>query len=388
MQGRFTPAYLSIDADAKALQARLDNLEDQLKSQVGASERTAFAEAQQELVSAQAAVDRLRKDVTDNQKQAQQFATHLNDYRAMREDLDHLEGMHRAALDQLAKLQASERERAPRVQLLEAAASSQQPWRPDYQLEAALGVGAALVFGLFATWFIDFIAGPTPLAPTFIQYPWAPAFLGPEAAMAPRLLHIPDIARLPAPEPPPRELTDAEIAALVAAATEDARLIAVALLMGLSAEEIVALRWDEIDFAAGVIQLGGEAARIVPLDEPMRSLIVARTQRPGAAGTVLRGPDGNSLTIDEVARLVLFAAYDAGLDRPQEVTADALRYTYLSFLLRQGIRAADFDRIVGRVPQTELVAYMQLHSPRARRSIEQIERLLPALHELAITGIG
>jgi polysaccharide biosynthesis transport protein len=137
-----------------------------------------------------------------------------------------------------------------------------------------------------------------------------------------------------------------------------------------------------------VIHLGGEAARIVPLDEPMRSLIVARTQRPGAAGTVLRGPDGNSLTIDEVARLVLFAAYDAGLDRPQEVTADALRYTYLSFLLRQGIRAADFDRIVGRVPQTELVAYMQLHSPRARRSIEQIERLLPALHELAITGIG
>lgn len=388
MQGRFTPAYLSIDADAKALQARLDNLEDQLKSQVGASERTAFAEAQQELVSAQAAVDRLRKDVTDNQKQAQQFATHLNDYRAMREDLDHLEGMHRAALDQLAKLQASERERAPRVQLLEAAASSEQPWRPDYQLEAALGIGAALVFGLFATWFIDFIAGPTPLAPTFIQYPWAPAFLGPEAAMAPRLLHIPDIARLPAPEPPPRELTDAEIAALVAAATEDARLIAVALLMGLSAEEIVALRWDDIDFAAGVIQLGGDAARIVPLDEPMRSLIVARTQRPGAAGTVLRGPDGNFLTIDEVARLVLFAAYDAGLDRPQEVTADALRYTYLSFLLRQGIRAADFDRIVGRVPQTELVAYMQLHSPRARRSIEQIERLLPALHELAITGIG
>ena len=170
--------------------------EDQLKSQVGASERTAFAEAQQELASAQAAVDRLRKDVADNQKQAQQFATHLNDYRAMREDLDHLEGMHRAALDQLAKLQASERERAPRVQLLEAAAPSQQPWRPDYRLEAALGVGAALVFGLFATWFVDFIAGPTVLAPTFLQYPWAPAFLGPEMAMAPRLLHIPDVARL------------------------------------------------------------------------------------------------------------------------------------------------------------------------------------------------
>jgi polysaccharide biosynthesis transport protein len=388
MQGRFTPAYLSIDADAKALQARLDDLEEQLKTQVGASERTAFAEAQQELASAQAAVDRLRKDVADNQKQAREFATHLNDYKAMREDLDHLEGMHRATLDQLAKLQASERERAPRVQLLEAAAPSQQPWRPDYRLEAALSVGGALIFGLFATWFVDFIAGPTAQAPTFTQYSWATALLGPEAAMAPRLLHTPEVARLPAPEPPPRELTDAEIAALVSAATEDARLIAVALLMGVSADEMVALRWDEIDLAADVIGLGGGAARIVPLDEPMRSLIVARRQQPDAAGTVLRRPDGTSLTIDEVARLVLFAAYDAGLDRPQEVTADVLRYTYLSFLLRQGIRAADFERIVGPVPQTELVAYMQMHSPRARRPIEQIERLLPALRELAAAGIG
>ena len=36
------------------------------------------------------------------------------------------------------------------------------------------------------------------------------------------------------------------------------------------------------------------------------------------------------------------------------MTADALRYTYLSFLLRQGIRAADFDRIVGRVRRQSL----------------------------------
>ena len=389
MQGRFTPAYLSLDADATALRARLANLEEQLKSQVTSSERTAFAEAQEELASAQAAVDRLRKNVADNQKQAQKFATHLNEYKTMREDLDHLEGMHRAALDQLAKLQASERERAPRVQLLEAAAPSQQPWRPDYRLEAALGVGGALVFGLFATWFVDFITGPAAHVPTFMQYSWSSALLGPDAAMPSRLSATSDIARLPAPEPPARELTDAEIAALVAAATEDARLIAVALLIGVSAEEIVALRWDDIDFAADVIRIGGEAVRLMPLDDPVCSLLAARRQRQSdASGTILRGPDGNLLKIEEVARLVLFAAYDAGLDRPEEVTAEALRYAYLDFLLRQGIRAADVGRIVGRVPQRELVSHMQLHSPAARLPIEQIERLLPALRELAATGIG
>jgi polysaccharide biosynthesis transport protein len=52
MQGRFTPAYLAVDADAKALQARLANLEQQLQAQIAASQRTAAAEAQEELASA------------------------------------------------------------------------------------------------------------------------------------------------------------------------------------------------------------------------------------------------------------------------------------------------------------------------------------------------
>ena len=59
----------------------------------------------------------------------------------------------------MAKLQASELERAPRVELLEAAASSHEPWRPNYRLNAAISVAGSLAFGLFAAWFADFIAG-------------------------------------------------------------------------------------------------------------------------------------------------------------------------------------------------------------------------------------
>jgi polysaccharide biosynthesis transport protein len=388
MEGRFTPAYLALDADAKALQARLANLEDQLKAQIGASQQTAAAEAQQEMVAAQAAAARLRQDVATNQKQAQEFATHLNDYKAMREDLDHLEGMHRAALDQLAKLQASEAERAPRVQLVEAAAESRQPWRPDYQLEAALALAGAVAFGLFAAWFVDFIAGaPAPPVPAFVHYAWAPALLDSEDELPPRSLAAPaDFARLPAPAPPPRELTDAEIGALVVAATENARLIAIALLIGLTAAEIIALRWEDIDFTA--IRVGGAEARTLPLDEPMLALLTARHRQAAAAGNILQKPDGGAFTDDEVTRLILFAAYDAGLDRPQQVTPQALRYTFICYLLRQGIRAADIDPIVGRVPPAELIAYMQLNSPAARRPIEDIERVLPALREIAAAGAG
>jgi hypothetical protein len=99
-------------------------------------------------------------------------------------------------------------------------------------------------------------------------------------------------------------------------------------------------------------------------------------------------PLRGSLKLAEVTRLVLFSAYDAGLDRPQEVTPSVLRYTFIGYLLRQGIRAADIDRIVGRMPQTELLAYMQLNSPSARRPIEDIERVLPALRKITATRTG
>ena len=387
LERRFTPNYLALDGDAKSLKARLDDLDSQLQLRHGQSERAALAEAQQDLSSAQTEVDRLRQDVADNRKEAEQFSTHLNEYKAMREDLDHLEGMRRAALDHLTKLQASARERAPRVQLVEAAAPSQEPWRPNYALDAVLSVAASLGLGLFAAWFADFIAGPAP-APfsPFLQYAWAPALAGHEA-MRPPLLAAPDFARLPAPEPPPRELANSEIAALVAATTDDARLIVVGLLMGMTVQELVALDWDKIDLSAGAIRFGDGSARIIPMEEPLRRLLAARqVQQPKPTGAVLHGADGRALAADEISRTVLFAAYDAGLDRPQEVTAEALRYTYLSFLLRQGIRAADIGRIAGDIPQNELIAYMQMHSPTARRPLDQIDRVHPGLRELV--GIG
>jgi hypothetical protein len=382
LQRRYTTGFLTLDPDAKAMQARLQNLEGQLAAQRAVSGRAALADAQQELSAAQAEVERLRQDVADNQKQAQEFATHLNDYKALREDLDHLEGMHRGALDRLEKLQASERERAPRAELLEAAAPNLEPWRPDYRLDAAIALAGSFAFGLFAVWFADFISGPLPSPAAFVEHSWAPGLLAREPASPVHALSAPPVGQLPAPTPPPRELTNGEITALFAAAPDDARLTMVALLTGMRPEELATLRWDDIDRNAGLIRVNGESARTLPLTQPFGSLIAARQATPQTAATVLHDARGHPLAVDEIEPLVLYSAYDAGLDRPNEVTAGALRYTYLSFLLRQGIRAADIGRILGRIPQNELVTYMQLHSPAVRLPFEQIDRLLPALREL------
>src|SRR5437660_1273697 len=261
LQRRFTPAYLAFDPGAKSLQARLDALESQLKTQRATSARAALAEAQAEVAAAQTANEQLRQDVAENQKHAQEFATHLNQYKALQQDLDHLEGMHRAALDHLAKLQVSEKQRAPRVD---------------------------------------------------------------------------------------------------------------------------ALSWEEVDLADGMIRVAGAYGRSIPIEDPFRGLLAARRERqPEATGTVLRGRGGISVDAQQLREVVQHAAYDAGLDYPQEVTPPALRYTWLVFLLRQGLKAADVSEIGRPVSHEELMASMEIHSPKTKREAHRIDRVLPILRQLA-----
>jgi uncharacterized protein involved in exopolysaccharide biosynthesis len=111
---RFTPQYLDLDPDAKAKRARLANLEQQIKTERAASQRAAVAEAEGKVTAAREAVDQLQEQINDNKGAAQTFMARCGEYKAMQEDLTHLEQLHRAAADRLARLEASDSEVAPR----------------------------------------------------------------------------------------------------------------------------------------------------------------------------------------------------------------------------------------------------------------------------------
>jgi len=379
LESRYNSAFLALDPETKELPVKIAELERQLKEKRAESARAALADAEGDLASAKVTVSRLRQDLDDNQKGAREFAARLAQFKGMQEDVDHVQAMERAVLDRATKLQASVRERAPQVGLIEAAAPSLAPWRPNYGQNALIGMAGSLFFGLFATWLADFLAGPKPAHALMVQHSLAVPSIerGAIERYAPpqlRELNPPIQGQLPAPEPPPRELDDAEIASLIANASEDLRIAATALLMGLSPSEIVTLSWDKIDFASGIITVDGDAPRTLKLEEPLAALLKQqRGEAPEVAANILHDDRGGPLSVEDLNRLVLYGAYDAGLDRPPEVTSATLRRTYLAFLLRQGIRAADIGRIAGHVPQEEMLAQMQTISPRARLPLEQID---------------
>ncbi len=386
LQRKFTPDYLALDSDAQAARARLADLEQQIAARRVTSGQAATGRAQEAYTSAKAEVDQLGREIADSQQAAQDFATHLSAYKALQQDLDHVEALHRNALDRLTQFQATTRQRAPEVELLEAAAVPREPVRPDYQTYAIVSVAGSLAFGLIAVLFGEFIAGPAPASPGMtVRHTWMPSALGYAGSVSAEraVMPPPRMVELPAPEPPRRELADAEVAAL-AGAGDDARLVCVALLMGLTADELVAVRWDAVDLRGNIIRVAGISARSFALEEPLRGLIAARqSARPRTAGPLLHDASGMPLGADELARLVLYAAYDAGLEQPHEVTPAVLRHTYLTFLLRQGMRMGDIGRIAGHIPQADLAAYMQIAGSSVRLPFEKIDRILPTLRGLA-----
>jgi integrase len=385
LQRRYSAAFLALDPETKDLPAAIAELERQVKEKRDESARAAIVDAEGELASAKITVSRLRKDLDDNQKGAREFAARLAEFKGMQEDVDHVQVMERAVQDRATKLQASVRERAPQVGLIEAAAPSIAPWRPNYQQNALISMAGSLFFGLLATWLAEFLAGPAPAQAMMVQHSLAMPALERYSSPAVRMpFDAPVSAQLPAPEPPLRELHNAEIAALMASASDDLRLTIASLLMGLSPSEIVALSWDQIDFLSDAIVLKGEYPRTLRLEEPLASLLKRRHDLdPQEAMTILHNDRTESLSLDNLNRLILYGAYDAGVDHPQEVTAATLRRTYLAFLVRQGIRAADIGRIAGHVPENEMLAHMQSTSPRARLPMDQIDSIHPALREIA-----
>ncbi len=358
LQRRFTPAYLALDSNATALRERIAGLERQIVAQRAASQKTAIASAEEEFETAQAQVNRLRVELADNQKKAQQFATRLAQYKSMQEDLDHLENIERLTADRLIKMEATERESAPHIEILERAAPSLRPVRPDYATNAAIAVTGSFALGIFAVWFVGFVGGAGRSVNSrcnrcicIRRYKHRRSRNSPDES--PRLASEPVINLLPR-APSPRELEDDEIIALITNSTSPVALACVGLLTGLNASELIGLTWDQIDLEAGEIRLGGSSPRTIAIEEPFATLLRQEHDLSGRSSTVLHDQSNAPWTLDELAHEILCAAYDAALKRPEEVTPSALRHTYLVWLFRQGIRAGDVTRIAGNIPHRRI----------------------------------
>ena len=381
---RYTPDYLDKDPQARALRTRLAELEDQITQQRAAGQSSALEEAEQEFVAARESARRLQERINASKQQVGVFAARFAQYKSLQEELGQLEKAYQDALQRQARLDATQRSRAPALQVLEQAVIPKEPWRPHYWRDAGLVLGGALLLALGAMWLVELFNRPAPHPSVLVTQPvlagtLLPGRSHPELAASPSARQLPgdEHARLAAPLALPRELTVGEVAALLRSADADARRAAVLLLAGVSSAELLALRWADVDAETPAVRIGGAQPRQVPL--PKAALPLLGERAAAAESHLLRNADDTPLTADALAARLLVAAHDAGIEQAHEVGPEALRHTYLAFLVRQGARFADITRAVGPLAGEQLSAYSQFAPAGSRLEAGAVQWVFPAL---------
>ena len=101
------------------------------------------------------------------------------------------------------------------------------------------------------------------------------------------------------------------------------------------------------------------------------------------AATLFVATPDTALTLADLEGTLIYLAHDAGLSRPEEVTADTLRHTYFAWLVRQGLKLGELPRVGGALAPALIASYAPLAPPGAGRPLEGIDPRYPALATLA-----
>lgn len=387
----YTPDYLAKDPKVKLMRERLAEFEKRLAAEQEKSKRLALVEAQDELASARAAKKNLEQSVAGDRQEVAQFTTRFNEYKSMQQELAQLEGAYRDAVQRRAQLEASERARTPALKVLEAAPIPQEPWRPDYWRDAGISAIASIIVALIIMWMVELFNRTDPQPAVVLTqrinalppHPGLAALGGvtaqPALGMqaAPQALGMPSQALLPQPTALGRELSDAEVRAVISAADAATRVVVLLLMSGMSTDEILALRWSDIDVEHGAIRVSGASTRELGVDA---SVVEALSALPRSAGSErVMELEGAPATSESLDAGVLCAAHDAGLEQPADITTATLRHTYIAYLVRQGIRFSELPQIVGKLPRDVLGAYSALAGSGSRVASSNVETVYPAI---------
>ncbi len=382
LQREYTPQYIAINPPMAGAVRELEQLERQIQRLQQDGRQSVIAGAEQDLRAAHTAVARLEADIGAHKEAAARFTARFAEHDALQKDLEQLEQLYRDTRARRVQAEVDRQGQFPRVGVMARAYVPDAPIYPRYGRDAGFSLIGAALLGLLGALAHEWFARVRTRAPERLTQVYA--FAAPFAAglhPAPLREALPRAAPAPG-QTLPRELSALEVRALLDAADEDTCALAMLLLAGVAVDEAVTLRWE--DLAPGAVQVPGPGARTLPLPDALDAALARLAPGRAPSAPLWAEADGEPAEREALAARIVCAAFDAGLARPAEADADALRHSYLAFLVRQGVRLSELKRIAGPLPNALLAAYGALSPPMPGLTLERIDRVHPALRTLAL----
>lgn len=380
LREKYTQAYLDRDPKLKALPDELRELQQELAGSKALIWKTMREEARQEAEAAQIAVDKLERQLAEQQRAMLGFDERYRAYTVLDDELKRLERLQAENTERLAQIELRNLQKFPPIQVIEWSLLPNRPIHPDYQRDLVIALGAALATALFVTWLVEYLGGrdrqPPPAPYVGVRVYHADSALPGASSGAAALDQAPPAARIAATVPAglpalPRELAGTEVQTLLGAAEPLVGGYATLLLSGISPYELPLLHRECFVRDSQSIIVPGAGARAFPLApgawrrlEPLLDLL------DGA-----RMP----LTVAELDRHLAELATRSGLSDPGSINALALWHTYVVHLARQGTDQTTLGERVGTLSGEMLSALRTYAPPGEPRPIDAIAFTYPAL---------
>jgi hypothetical protein len=147
-------------------------------------------------------------------------------------------------------------------------------------------------------------------------------------------------------------------------------------LIGLTAEEALALRPADFDARLLRVNVAGAWARQLVLPTWMPQLM---PEGMASDGPVPQDASGHAVDSADVASMVISASLDAQLPQAAHIGWEVLRDTAIDWLVGQGLRYSELPRVVGRVDAQKLQALSSRHAEMLRQEFANVDPLMPAL---------
>lgn len=372
---QYTREYMALTPSLKVIPDKLRALDDEIQHIRHKGQSVVISEAEQNYAAALQATRSIQGQLDQHRQKAAEFTARFTEHDALKSDLEELEQLYRDTQSRLAQVEAQHTGRYPYVDVIERAFLPHHPIRPDYLWNAMIVTLASLLLGLVAIWIFEFLMhkeqeklaihlsgihlhNQSNLPHSALSIPpSAPANLLREPVQALEHIKI-------------DEYTPRQIDELFHAANAKEKQLLIFLLSGLTPDEIANLQNDDVDLENNLLTIRNIFTRTIPLHPALAALY-------SKYGYCLTDPAGNRLNREDLEALLTCLQIDADLLITSRISAETLRQTYILYLIRQGMRLADLEPVVGYTSPTELSEYGAYAPPGTRHPIEAINLFYP-----------
>jgi uncharacterized protein involved in exopolysaccharide biosynthesis len=373
---QYTREYMALSPDLKVIPEKLDALENEIQHMRSKGQSIVMSEAEQEYAAARQTARSIQAQLDQHRQKAAEFTARFTQHDALKSDLEELEQLYRDTQSRLAQVEAQHTGKYPYVNVIEHAFLPHHPIGPSYLWNAIIATLASILLGLAAIWIFEFL---TYKEQEKLAIHLSGIHLHNENNNLPSSsVNVTSTASKNLPQKPTQaleystteEYTPKQIARLFHTADIKEQQLIILLLSGLKLDEIVNLQHDAIDLTNNLLRIESPTTRTIPLHPVLVTLYQEH-------GDCLIDSTGNRLNQKELEALLTCLQMDAKLRATDQIYAEALRHTYILYLIKQGIRLADLEPIVGSISPAELSQYGTYAPAEAEHSIEKINLFYP-----------